>query len=74
MGQIRIPDPEFWWLARREDIGWLEDPDVADGGVRWPDRDRLNWRAIAPARGWGAGRGGVGGPPPGVGGRGGARG
>ncbi|MGY4102050.1 hypothetical protein ACW2Q0_21240 [Nocardia sp. R16R-3T] len=47
MGHIRIPDPEFWWLARRDDVAWLEDPDVADGKVRWPDRDRLNWRAIA---------------------------
>lgn len=42
-----VPHPERWWIAAREDLAWLTDPDVDDGRVRWPDRDQRQWTAVA---------------------------
>ncbi|PXX53883.1 hypothetical protein DFR70_1264 [Nocardia tenerifensis] len=49
MAYVRLVDPDFWWLVRREQVPRLEDPDLVDGRVRWPDRDRVNWQAVAAA-------------------------
>ncbi|MWV75927.1 hypothetical protein C5C31_11700 [Rathayibacter rathayi] len=46
---IEIDRPERYWVAAREDMPWLTDPDIDDRGCRHPDRDDVDWTAVAAA-------------------------
>lgn len=42
-----VPHPERWWIAAREDLPWLTDPDADEGHLRHRDRDERQWTTIA---------------------------
>lgn len=43
---IGVRNPHHYWLAAREDMPWLSDPDVDDGAPRWDDRELRDWFSI----------------------------
>lgn len=47
--RVHIVHRERYWSALRGDMPWLSDPDVDEGAQRHPDRDELDWEAIADA-------------------------
>lgn len=44
---LYVRRPEWWWIAAREDLAWLTDPDTDDGNQRSMDRDEPEWSTIA---------------------------
>lgn len=47
--QFSVENPERWWLAAREDLTFLVDPDEDDGRLRWDDRFERDWANIGAA-------------------------
>lgn len=44
--KVEVARADRYWIAAREDLPWLGDPDVEDGSQRHADRDEVDWRAI----------------------------
>lgn len=47
--RVELVNPQRYWLAVRDDMPALQDPDVEDQCQRWPDRDERDWAGIAAA-------------------------
>ncbi|NKY32991.1 hypothetical protein HGA13_07875 [Nocardia speluncae] len=46
-GRFAVWRPRFWWIARRTDLMNLADPDATDQRIRWSDKDKVDWSAVA---------------------------